>query len=210
MRPNFNKLDNGEIVPIGYQWVNFHMIFDVKIEDLWRKARLVAGGHVTEPPSTITYEIILSMDIVRIDLTLSALNYLPVKVADIHNSYIPSPVTENIWKVLGQEFGEDDGRKSIVVCALNCLKSAGADFRNHLAECMHHLGFLLFPAELYLWMNPMMRPEYGFNYYTYVLIYMDDVMVIHNGADIGLQQIDNYFKLNPISIVGPESYWELS
>ena len=96
VRPTFKKLEDGEIVPIGYQRVNCHMIFDIKTEDLRWTTRLVAGGHVTEPPSTITYEIIVSMDIVRIDLTLSALNYLPVKVADIHNSYIPSPVTENI------------------------------------------------------------------------------------------------------------------
>ena len=119
-------------------------------------------------------------------------------------------MTEKIWKFLGQKFGEDYGRKAIVVRALYGSKSAGADFCNNLADCMQHLGLLICPAELYLWMNPMMRPEYGFNYYTYVLMYMDDVMVIHNGAEIGLQQIDNYFKLNPISIGDPESYWELS
>ena len=53
--PAFRKLDNGDIVPIGYQRVNCHMIFYVKMEDLWRKARLVAGGHVTYPPVAITY-----------------------------------------------------------------------------------------------------------------------------------------------------------
>ena len=35
--------------------MNFHMIFDVKMEDLCRKTRLVEGGHGTYPPSTITY-----------------------------------------------------------------------------------------------------------------------------------------------------------
>ena len=45
--PAFKKLENGEIVPIAYQHGTFHMIFDVKMEDFRRKARLVVGGHVT-------------------------------------------------------------------------------------------------------------------------------------------------------------------
>ena len=59
---------------IGYQRVNFHMIFDVKMEDLWRKARLVSGGHVIEPPSNITHTCVVSKERVTIDLTLVALN----------------------------------------------------------------------------------------------------------------------------------------
>ena len=54
--------------------VNFHMIFDVKIEDFRRKARLLTGGHVTEPPATITYVGVVSREIVRIVLALAALN----------------------------------------------------------------------------------------------------------------------------------------
>ena len=83
-------------MPILYQRVNFHMIFDVKMEDLRRKARLVAGGHETDPPSTITYSSVVSRETVRISLTLAALNDFPVKVADIQNAYITAPVTENI------------------------------------------------------------------------------------------------------------------
>ena len=56
------------------------------MEDLWRKDRLVAGGHVTDPPSTITYAIVVLRETVRIDLTLNALNNLPVNVGDIQNA----------------------------------------------------------------------------------------------------------------------------
>ena len=58
-----------------------------------RKARLVAKGHMTEPPSTIMYESVVSRETVRISLTWATLNDLPVKVADIQNSYITAPVT---------------------------------------------------------------------------------------------------------------------
>ena len=75
--------------------------FDGKIEDFRRKARLLAGGQVTEPPSTMTYVIVVSRDTLRIALTLDALNYLPAKVVDIQNAYIIAPVTDKIWTVLG-------------------------------------------------------------------------------------------------------------
>ena len=59
VRPAFEKLENGEIVPIGYQRVNCHMIFDINMEDFRRKARLAVGGHMTEPPATISYASIV-------------------------------------------------------------------------------------------------------------------------------------------------------
>ena len=141
-----------------------------------------------------------------IAMTLAALNDLLVKVEDIHNAYTTAPFTEKIWTVLGQEFGEDSGRKAIVIWALYGLKSAGSAFRNHLEDCMHHLGLLTCPADLDLWMNPMVRPGYGSDYYAYVLIYVDDVMVIHHDADSVLWRIDSCFKLKPSLIGDHEIY----
>ena len=94
------------------------------MEDSKRKARLVAGGYVTYPPSTITYAIVVLRNTVRIALTLSALNEFPVKETGIHNAYITAPVTENICTVLGQEFGEYYGRKTKVVFVLYDFNSA--------------------------------------------------------------------------------------
>ena len=119
--------------------MNFHVIFDVSMEDFRRKARLVAGEHVENPPSTTTYTIVVSRDTPIIALALNYLKYLPVKVAGIQNVYITAPVTEKIWTVLGREFGEDSDKKAVVVRAIYGLKSSGAAFRNHLADCMNHL-----------------------------------------------------------------------
>ena len=54
----------------------------------------------------------------------------------------------------------------------------------------------------------MLRPKYGFNYYAYVLIYVNDVMDIHHDADSVLRRVDKYFKLKPISIGEPDIYLE--
>ena len=52
----------------------------------------------------------------------------------------------------------------------------------------------------------MIRPEDGFKYYAYVLIYVDGVMVVHHDAESVLISIGKYFNLNPSSIVVPDIY----
>ena len=55
-------------------------------------------------------------------------------------------------------------------------------------------------------MKPMVRPEDIFEYYAYVIIYVDDVMVIHHDAESVLRRIDKYFRSKPISIGDTEIY----
>jgi hypothetical protein len=52
---------------------------------------------------------------VRIALTLAALNDLDVKMTDIQNAYLPSPLTEKVWTVLGPEFGDDAGKRILIL-----------------------------------------------------------------------------------------------
>ena len=47
-----------------------------------------------------------------------------------------APNRENIWTVLGPEFGDNSGKSAIIVKSLQGLTSAIASFRAHLAQCM--------------------------------------------------------------------------
>ncbi len=87
----FKILANGDKVPIGFQRMRCHMIFDIKMEDLHRKSQLVAGGHMTDAPATTTFASVVSRETVQIALTLAGLNDLQVKVSDIENAYITAP-----------------------------------------------------------------------------------------------------------------------
>ncbi len=78
----FNILPDGHSAPIRYQKIPCHMIFDVKMEDFRQKARLVAGGHQTKTPATITYASVVSRETVRLALTIASLNDLKVKVGE--------------------------------------------------------------------------------------------------------------------------------
>ena len=82
----FDIREKGASPPVGHQFIKCHMIFDVKMEDFRRKARMVAGGHMTDVPPTITYESVVSCETVRITLTMVALHDLNVKTADIMNA----------------------------------------------------------------------------------------------------------------------------
>ncbi len=60
----FKILAKGEKVPIGFQRMGCHMIFDIKMEDLRRKSRLVAGVHMTNAPATTTFGSVVSRETV--------------------------------------------------------------------------------------------------------------------------------------------------
>jgi hypothetical protein len=180
---SFKHVDDGEEVPVGYQYIDCHMVFDVKLDGFRRKARMVAGGHMTEAPAVMTYASVVSRESVRIALTLAALNDLQVKASDVMNAYLTAPCEEKIWTILGPEFGGDAGKKALIVRALYGLKSAGASFSRHLADCMRELGYTSCKADPDIWMKEMVRPEDNFRYYAYILLYVDDVLCIHHDAE---------------------------
>ena len=78
---------NGNIrsLPNGYQKIDCHMVFDVKMgKNFKRKARIIAGGHKTETPVTLTYSLVISRDSVRICLLIAALNGLDIMTNKTH------------------------------------------------------------------------------------------------------------------------------
>jgi hypothetical protein len=119
-------------------------------------------------------------------LTIAALKDLQVKAGGIQNAYLTAPVTEKIWTRLGKEFGTDCGKKVVIVPALYGLKSAGASFRNHLADHIKEMGYQFCKADPDLCLKAETRSDDGFKYYSYVLCYVDDVLCIHH---VAMQQI---------------------
>jgi hypothetical protein len=202
----FNILPDGHVAPNGYQKIPCHMIFDIKMEDFRRKARLVAGGHRTAAPATITYASVVSRETVRLALTIAALNDLEVKVGDVLNAYITAPVKEKVWTVLGPEFGPDVGRSAIIVRALYGLKSAGAAFRAHLASFMRQMGYTSCKADPDLWLKAMTRPDDNVRYYAYILCYVDDILCIHHDPMSVMNEINRYLPLKPSSVGDPDIY----
>ena len=109
------SLDKAKKKLVGYQKIECHLVFDICLDGLVQKARLVAGGHVTETPASITYSSIVLRDSVRIAFLVAALNDLDVMVADIGNTYLNTPCQEKVYMVAGPEFGDEEGTIFLVV-----------------------------------------------------------------------------------------------
>jgi hypothetical protein len=206
VRITFKILNGEESSPPTYQEIRCHMIFDVKMEDFRRKARFVAGGHTTYTPHAMNYSSVVSRESVRIELTLAALNDLDGNMSGIENAYLTAPITEKVCIVLDPEFGDDDDKRALISRALYGLKPAGASFRNHLAECMKHLGWHPCRADRDLWMKAETRPDDGVLYWAYILIYVDEILCVHNDPGSPLENLDEYFKMKEGSIQVPTFY----
>ena len=97
----------------------------------------MADSHVTHTPDIITYSSVVMRETVHSVLTTAALHGIEIKTADLINAYVMAPNQA----VIGPEFGDDAGKSVIIVRALYCVKSAGALFGAHLAQCMRELEY---------------------------------------------------------------------
>ena len=89
---------------------------------------MVADGHKTETPVSITYLLVVSHDSLWITLTIAVLNKLKIQACDIQNAYLTAPCQEKFCMIAGSEFGSNKGKQMLVVCTLYGLKLLGAAF----------------------------------------------------------------------------------
>ena len=91
---------NGK-VPTGYKKIQVHLVYDIK-HDGRHKARLVAGGHLTDVPMESVYSGVVSLYGLHIVLFLAELNKLEVYSTDIGNAYLEAQTSERCTLLLGQ------------------------------------------------------------------------------------------------------------
>ena len=185
LRPAFKVWEKeGEHIPPGYQQIECHMIFDVKMGKNFRHKAM--GGHTTETPTSLTYSSVVSRDSVRIILLAAALNRVQVMACDIQNAYLTANCCEKIWTYTGPEFGSERGQPMILRRALYGLKSSGAAFRAHLAETLHDISFKPIKPDPDVWINPGVKPDIT-EYYEYIMCYVDDILSVSHDTKSILQ-----------------------
>ena len=199
-------LDEGVHAPHGGKQVTRHLVWDVKM-DFTRKARWVLDGHKTPDPIGSTYAGVVSRESVRIALTYAALNDLDVFAANIWNAYLQALSSQKDYIICGPEFGvENIGRTALIHHALYGGKAAGRDFRNHLRSCMEFLNFKSCIADPNVWMRLASKSD-GNTYYEYILLYVDDALVVSENAESILRnELGRYSNLKEESIGPPTVY----
>ena len=99
----------------------------------------MAGGHLTDVPTYMTYSSVVSRDTVRIGFLMAALNNLDILADYIQNAFFEAPTKENIFFCAGDEWKADKEKVVIFVRALYYLKYSALHFRNCLAETLGNL-----------------------------------------------------------------------
>ncbi len=190
----------------GFQEIKCHIIFDVKM-DFTRKARFVAGGHTTEPPNSLTYSSVVSRESVKIAFLIAALNDLDIMSCDIGNAYLNAKCREKIWFVAGAECGPDiQGCVCKLVRALYGLKSSGAAWRAMFSQfIVNVMSFTPTRADADVYMRKNTRNG-GNPYYEYLLVYVDDVLVVSHAPEDVMKQIGTEFEIKNGEYGPPQSY----
>ena len=194
-----------ESPPVGYKQIRCHLIFDIKM-DLTRKARFVAGGHMTDPPTTMTYASVVSRESVRLAFLLASLNELDILTGDIGNAYLNAPTKEKIYYRAGLEWGENmEGSICIIVRALYGLKSSANAWRNHMCATLKEMGFDHSLADNDFWMRKDTKPD-GTFYYSYILVYVDDILIVSHAPTVYMDRLSKHYYVKKNSIGPPKLY----
>jgi hypothetical protein len=97
--------------------------------------------------------------------------------------------------IAGDEFGAmRKGKPVVIVKALYGLKTSDAAWRAHFADTLHSLGYTSSLADPDVWYRADSKPN-GFEYYLYILVYLDDILVISHDAKTIMSTIAKSFRL---------------
>src|SRR5210317_1397723 len=88
------------------------------------KARLVAGGHLTETPVSGVYSSVVSLRGLRLVIFIAELNRLHLWNTNIGNAYLEAYTDEKVYIIAGPEFGDREGHVLIISKALYGLKTS--------------------------------------------------------------------------------------
>ena len=192
--PNFT-------IPFGYQYAPLRMIFEVKQEDLRRKARLVAGGHVVDSSMYESYSSVVQTITLRLLQTVAVNEGLKTITGDIGNAFIHATTNEKIWTKAGAEFGERRGCKIIFKKALYGLSTSARRWNLTLGDTISAMGFKPSRSDADLWIKPT---EDGKSY-EYIATHVDDVICVGNNPSKYIMELKKKFPIRNIA-ENPEYY----
>ena len=117
--------------------------------------------------------------------------------ADIKIAYLQAPISEKHFIICCEEFGIENVGKRVLV---------GRNVWHHLQSCMKHMDFESLLADPDVQIQKA-KQKNGEEYYEYILLYVDDCLVISERAESTLHdKIGRYFELKEESITKPSQY----
>jgi len=184
--------------PPGYKKIRVHLVYDVK-HDLRRKARVVAGGHLTGIPTENVYSSVVSLRGLRIVVFLAELNGLLVWSTDVGNAYLEAWTKEKVYIIAGPEFGSREGHTLLIQKALYGLKSSGKRWHERCLEILIEMGFVPMLAQD----DICIRKKD--DHYEYLVRYVDDLAIASKDPGAIIKELTDRYKLK-LKGSGPIKY----
>jgi hypothetical protein len=126
--------------------------------------------------------------------TIAALNELSIKSIDIGNAYLNAEAREKCHTTAGKEFGDKAGQPILIVRALYGLKTSGAARHAHCADTLCNMGFTSLLADPDVWYRAASKVN-GFAYYEYLLVCVDDILIVSHNPDPIVKCIEQAYRL---------------
>jgi Reverse transcriptase (RNA-dependent DNA polymerase) len=194
----FVNLGKNGKAPPGYKRIRVHFVFDVK-HDGRHKARLVAGGHLTDVPDESVYSSVVSLRSLRLTIFAGELNGLTIWGADVGNAYLESFTKEKVFIIAGPEFNELEGCVLLINKALYGLRTSGLRWHERFADTLRDMDFRPCKADPDVWMRPTE------DCYEYIAVYVDDLAIIAKSPESITKILTDKYKYL-LKGVGPIDY----
>lgn len=188
-------------LPSEYQYAPLQMIFDVKQEDLRRKARLVAGGHVVESSMWESYSSVVQQRSIRLLETIALNEGLSFVTGDIGNAFVQADTKEKIYTIAGKEFGNKKDCVVVIKKALYGLATSARQWNIKLGDSIRKLGFNPTRADPDLWIKENKEHKK----YEYIATYVDDLIVVAFDPMKYIDEIKEEYPIRNIEM-NPEHY----
>ena len=193
-----------------YQEIRCDIIFDINMDGKCkRNTRYVAGGQTPCHASSILYYRVVSRHSIIIAFTLSSLNDVEIRAADICNAYLNKRCRKKIWTVAGTEFGSEKVKVMLVVRTLYVLKSYSTAWRQLLAQTLRGLCYISPKTDTDIWLKAETKHD-GTEYHAYVLVYVNDLLHLHHNPDTFMDRLAEVYRLNYGSVGEPGRYLGVS
>ena len=162
---------NKNTITQGFKLIRTHFVYAVN-HDGRHKARMVAGGHLTDTPTESVYAGVVSLRSFRTCVLLGEMNGLESYTTDIGNAYLEATTNKKVCIKAGPEFGTRLNHLPIIYKALYGLRSSAKQFGDLLAACLKEQGFFQSHADPQIFMTE------NDGLYEYIATYVDDLNFI--------------------------------
>ena len=171
----YEDLDLNEKFSKEYKNTKLYFIFDVKYDSRY-KARLIADEHLTGISLSSIYSSIVFLKGIWLVLFLAKPNKLDSQSTDICNAYLQAMRKENLYIIIGREFGNLKRYTLTLRRNFMALRVLVLDSMKGQLIALETLKFSLAKIEPDFWIKDC-------DYYNYIVVYINDLLLASKDPD---------------------------